>query len=661
MMKFKEIEIFSYRSVVNQLIPLNESCIGLVGLNESGKTNILSAIRLLDPAFTPTIKDRSKLNNTLPKVRFGFDVGPEINNEVIQYCKNTFAENATIAYPAIATKLVVRRYHAYRQLEWANDSYKKVTRYSCEFSVSTEGFLKPKERDLASIPADLTVTVNEKVFPLSELQIVAKTDLPDSVSAFYEPAGEEFIKKLFGNPIFQFFEKKLPQVVYWQYDQKYLLPSELSYTAFVAENDPYENCAPLFNVMLLSQRLGINDAYDLIAKISEWESDASLRRRDANILTDDLNIYIKKIWPDFDQRIHVELEETKITVHINDPKSQVGNFYEMESRSQGFKTFISFMLTIAAEIDTDQIKNSILLLDEPETHLHPSGARFMREELLKLSTANSVFFATHSIFMIDRANIRRHLIVKKESEATKVTFVDRNNFIQESVIYEALGTTVDEFSIRSKNIIFEGGMDLVLFEFIVTQCLSKRANAFLEYELHDAGGTKNIVNFFKTKTIPKDSDWIVVLDNDLPGRAVPTEIAKSTLDTKNIHYVFYSTEEGKELEDVLPEVLVKDAVSRTESKLEYSPTVGFVLDPKKVVSKNVNEYKYRNGLDSNPLFEATFKECLTLLIKESVEGIREQTIVKKLAAFREKFPVYVAAVQPIFESKGIKFDDEPQI
>jgi hypothetical protein len=242
-----------------------------------------------------------------------------------------------------------------------------------------------------------------------------------------------------------------------------------------------------------------------------------------------------------------------------------------------------------------------------------------------------------------------------------VTFVDRNNFIQESVIYEALGTTVDEFSIRSKNIIFEGGMDLVLFEFIVTQCLSKRANAFLEYELHDAGGTKNIVNFFKTKTIPKDSDWIVVLDNDLPGRAVPTEIAKSTLDTKNIHYVFYSTEDGKELEDVLPEVLVKDAVSRTESRLAYSPKVGFVLDPKKVVSKNVDEYKYRNGLDSNPLFEATFKECLTLLIKESVEGIREQTIGKKLAAFREKFPVYVAAVQPIFESKGLKFDDEQPI
>lgn len=225
-MKLKEIEIFSYRSVVRQLIPFNESCIGLVGLNESGKTNILSAIRLLDPAFTPTIRDRSKLDDTLPKVRFGFDVGPEMNDEAIQYCKNAFAENATIAYPAIATKLVVRRYHAYRQLEWAKDSYKKVTRYSCEFSVSTEGFLKPKEKDLASIPADLTITVNEKVFQLSELQIVAKTDLPDSVSAFYEPAGEEFIKRLFGTPIFQFFEKKLPQVVYWQYDQQYLLPSD---------------------------------------------------------------------------------------------------------------------------------------------------------------------------------------------------------------------------------------------------------------------------------------------------------------------------------------------------------------------------------------------------------------------------------------------------
>jgi len=661
-MKLKEIDIVSYRSVTNQLIPMNESCIGLVGLNESGKTNILSAIRLLDPSFSPSIKDRSKLNDTLPKVRFSFEISPKTNADAIQFCKTSFSEDNGIAYSSLAAKLKVFEYNTYRQLSFVNDTHKKITRYRCKYSVVVDGsFFKHKEKEQASIPAEINITIDEKIYSLAKLKIVAKTDIPDSVAQLFEPVNEEYIKKLFSTPLYQFLENKLPQVVYWQYDQRYLIPSEITYAAFIAKNDPYSNCTPLYNVILLSQRLRISDTDELIAKISEWEADSSLRRRDANIITEDLNLYIKRIWPDFDQQIRIELEESKITVHIRDPQSKVGNFYEMESRSQGFKTFISFMLTIAAEIDTDQITNSILLLDEPETHLHPSGARFMREELLKLSKDNYVFFATHSIFMIDRSNIRRHLIVKKESEATKVYFVDRNNFIQESVIYEALGTTVDEFSIRNKNIIFEGKMDLLLFEYMINNCLPKRGNLLTEYELHDAGGTKNIVSFFKNKTIPKESEWIVVLDNDVPGKAVQNEISKSTLDTRNIQYVFYSTDDGKELEDVLSNILIKDAISRTESKLSYSPKVGFVIDPQRIISKNVNEYKFRNSLESNPQFEATFKECLTELISEKLKGIKGSTIGEKLESFKALFPLYFSAVCPILESKGIKFKEEPQI
>jgi predicted ATP-dependent endonuclease of OLD family len=659
-MKLKEIDIVSYRSVTNQKIPLNETCIGLVGLNESGKTNILSAIRMLDVGFTPSIKDRSKINDTLPKVIYTFEISPKTNDDAIQFCKSLFTDNTSIAYPSLATKLMVRKYNAYRQLDIVKDTYKKVTKYLCDYSVAVDGgFVKPKEKEQASIPADLNVTIDEKTYSLTKLQIVAKSDIPDSVAQYFEPVTEEYVKKFFSLPLFQFFENRLPQVVYWQYDQQYLLPSEITYEAFISDEDPYSNCAPLYNVMLLSPRLQIQDADELIEKISEWETDSSLRRRDANIITEDLNLYIERIWPDFDQQIRIELEESKITVHIHDPKSQVGNFYEMESRSQGFKTFISFMLTISVEIDTDQITNSILLLDEPETHLHPSGARFMREELLKLSKNNYVFFATHSIFMIDRANIRRHLIVKKESEVTKISFVDRNNFIQESVIYEALGTTVDEFSIRSKNIIFEGKMDYLLFKYLINNCLSRRGNILLDYELHDAGGTKNIITFFKNKTIPRDSEWIVVLDNNLPGKQVPSEISKFTLDTSNIRYVFYSTEEGKELEDVLPEILIKDAITRTESNMSYSPKFGFVVDPKKTINKNVDEYKYRNSLDSNPLFEATFKECLTALVFEKLEGIKESTISKKLEAFKALFPIYFVAVRQIIESKGIRLEEYP--
>jgi predicted ATP-dependent endonuclease of OLD family len=404
--------------------------------------------------------------------------------------------------------------------------------------------------------------------------------------------------------------------------------------------------------------LSIDDSEKIIEKIGEWKKDSSARRKDATIVTEDINRYIKKIWHDFDQNLKIELEENKITIHIHDPQSDVGNFYEMESRSQGFKTFISFMLTIAAEMETEVINNCILLLDEPETHLHPSGVRFMREEMMKLSKDNYVFFATHSIFMIDRNNIKRHLLVKKESELTKIIAVDRNNFIQESVIYEALGTTVDEFSIRSKNIVFEGRMDLVLFEYFINQCMQKKGNILLDYELHDAGGCKNIVQFFKNKTIPKESEWTIVLDSDSPGRNVPVEIKKVNIGSLNINYQYYSSDEGTELEDILPELIIKEAISKLESAMSLTIKHGFIIDPGKTISKNIHDYIYKNGFDSPNVFEASFKSTLIDLIIDKLSSIKETTIVKRRSAFISLFTQYNEFLKKFFESKKIRFEEE---
>ena len=90
--------------------------------------------------------------------------------------------------------------------------------------------------------------------------------------------------------------------------------------------------------------------------------------------------------------------------------------------------------------------------------------------------------------MIDRAKLERHVIVKKDYESTNLIPVERSNILQEAVLYEAIGTTIDEFSIRYKNIIFEGDIDRYIFDFYQRNCIDK--NRFSEYELHNGGGTK---------------------------------------------------------------------------------------------------------------------------------------------------------------------------
>lgn len=47
-MKIKSIDIESFKSIKKARIELNHNCIGLVGVNESGKTNVLDALSRID-------------------------------------------------------------------------------------------------------------------------------------------------------------------------------------------------------------------------------------------------------------------------------------------------------------------------------------------------------------------------------------------------------------------------------------------------------------------------------------------------------------------------------------------------------------------------------------------------------------------------------------
>ena len=106
--------------------------------------------------------------------------------------------------------------------------------------------------------------------------------------------------------------------------------------------------------------------------------------------------------------------------------------------------------------------------------------------------------------------------------------------------------------------------------------------------------------------------------------------------------------------------MIKDAISRTESKLGYSPKVGFVIVSEKTVSMNIEEYKHRNNIDGNPDFDATFKDALIRLIEEKLHEIKETTIGKRLETFRSLFPDYFEVIKDIIEKKGVRLGEQAQ-
>ena len=72
----------------------------------------------------------------------------------------------------------------------------------------------------------------------------------------------------------------------------------------------------------------------------------------------------------------------------------------LNRRAEGFKWTFSFIVNFAAETQRAELREAILLLDEPARNLHPTQASGIADLLKELAGSNQVLYATHSPFMI---------------------------------------------------------------------------------------------------------------------------------------------------------------------------------------------------------------------------------------------------------------------
>ncbi len=109
-----------------------------------------------------------------------------------------------------------------------------------------------------------------------------------------------------------------------------------------------------------------------------------------------------------------------------------------DQRSDGFKLFVSFLLTISAQDTNKELSNTILLLDEPETHLHPLAQERLLSELIKITKNdrnNFAFFATHSNYMIDKNDLSGNYRIIKSHDITKIEQLAKRPSTYASVTY----------------------------------------------------------------------------------------------------------------------------------------------------------------------------------------------------------------------------------
>ncbi len=223
-------------------------------------------------------------------------------------------------------------------------------------------------------------------------------------------------------------ESNFHDTVYWTSDDKYLISKPITLSQFA--ND-HSLSIPLKNCFLLA------DYKDIPSAIKIGLADPAEKSLLQDTLSEATTHHIKQVWPEHPIDIRFEIDNGIIHFLIRD--NGVKKPKITDQRSDGFRQFISFLLTVSAEDKGGSLTNKILLLDEPETHLHPQAQINLLDELKKITSNdrnNFVFFATHSGFMIDTDHLERNYRVSKTQDTSKIDQFKQDQSTYARIMYE---------------------------------------------------------------------------------------------------------------------------------------------------------------------------------------------------------------------------------
>ncbi|MGY3041744.1 AAA15 family ATPase/GTPase [Rhodanobacter sp. TND4EL1] len=464
-MRLSSAQIVNFRSLKDITINFEPRCRILIGLNEAGKSNILAALALLDRGREILSSDVREVGesddpseDSTVSFLFKFDRG---EREKISEAISAQVESAKLSE--------LLRYKDKQPDEHELDQWFAEGFYEVDVKKGLRTFyfwlrdddlqvapgwliyLPRWQRVLSPSPPGGLQDISKVVF--SELQI------PSDNSDDFRPLTLDDISILIKNEVTSLIEKNLPACLYWSYSEANLLPGRIILGQF--ENDPH-SCEPLRQMFALA---GHGDAGSAIRAARDRKNGLhNLLNRVATSTTQ----HIRSVWKEASElEISLRPDGEFIDASVKDKH----NFYEVSRRSDGFKRFISFLIMVSAKAKTSSLKNTLYLHDEPDLGIHPSGIPYLLQELIKISTNNYVVVSTHSIFMVDKERIDRHLMVKKNDEITGIKEVDASNFNDEEVVYNAMGYSIFQ-NLRRKNIIFEGWRDKHLFRLFSTSQLT---------------------------------------------------------------------------------------------------------------------------------------------------------------------------------------------
>ena len=421
-MRLRKFRVKAYRCIHDSGEITVGDLAAFVGRNESGKTTILQALTLLNRDEQISELDlcdemNEELKNEIRLAEGEFD----LNQHERELIKEKFPSLPEIKkIKLIRTNRKPKVLYEFEDIELSEEESQGINSWE-NFSRQILGFLD-------TIPNHLRIQIDTKFFEGSvpknqqafdsgmaefsnQFHVIAiqEPKVIEEWEKIYESPENQFSNLLSGESIKTALENFIasdlhPRFVYFSdYKKIYgninlneYLREERGERAdsieYIEEFDKAETVRNLFYLAELNMK-ELDEVKESPSKCIKLLNAAS------NRLTSKLN----PAWKG--DPIHVDLRYNPgniMSVVISDVHKDgtITNSGLLNRRAEGFKWTFSFIVNFAAETQRAELKEAILLLDEPARNLHPTQQMGISDLLKNLAGSNQVLYATHSPFMI---------------------------------------------------------------------------------------------------------------------------------------------------------------------------------------------------------------------------------------------------------------------
>ena len=301
---------------------------------------------------------------------------------------------------------------------------------------------------------------------------------------------------------------------------------------------------------------------------------------------------------------NIDLESEKIFFSMSRGEQAISLDYQ----STGFRWFFNLFFNLLNS--TDLNPGDIIIMDEPATNLHVKGQRELRGFLKDFAIRNdiTIVIATHSPFLIDLDNLDELRVIVNKDNITSIenNFATVNEKDPDSLLPVKDALTVENHILVNpeEKVVFVEGITDYNYLTAFKKLLGKTGITFLP--INGVGKTKEESKEISKRVLKiRKKDPILLVDNDKAGNCIK-EVNKDNKDFKIISLSDVNSN-FKTIESLFSEVDLKKfgLIDETGKSIKHASTSTVF---KNQILKNKDEISEETKDNFSKLFDTIFEE-----------------------------------------------------